>query len=68
MIDQDVTGAIFPVGDDKLFKAYLSELMRKADQLSEMETVCQAKVRKEFSIEKEVTGNNAVYETVWGCE
>jgi hypothetical protein len=33
-----------------------------------METVCQAKVRKDFSIEKEATGINAVYETVWGCE
>ena len=68
MIDQGVTGAIFPVGDDKLFKDFLSEFMRNADQLAEMETVCQAKVRKDFSIEKEATGINAVYETVWGCE
>jgi mannosyltransferase len=68
MIDQGVTGAIFPVGDDKLFKEHLSELMGNTDQLADMETVCQAKVQKEFSIEKEATGINEVYETVWQCE
>ena len=68
MIDQGVTGAIFPVGNDKLFKEHLSELMGDADRLSEMETICQAKVQQEFSIEKEAAGINDVYEIIWGRE
>jgi len=68
MIDQGVTGAIFPVGDDKLFKEYLRELMGDADRLSEMEATCQAKVQKEFSIEKEAAGINEVYEIIWDHE
>mgnify|MGYP005644888085 CR=1 FL=1 len=66
MVDQGVTGAIFPVGDDKLFKEHLSEFMGNADRLATMGTVCQAKVRNDFSIEKEAAAINEVYETIWG--
>ncbi|MBT3889075.1 MAG: glycosyltransferase family 4 protein [Planctomycetaceae bacterium] len=65
MIDQGVTGAIFPVGNDKLFRGHLRELMGNADRLSEMGAICQAKVQREFSVEKEAAGINEVYEAVW---
>jgi len=68
MIDQGVTGAIFPVGNDKLFKEHLSKLMGDADRLSKMEAICQEKVQKEFSIEKEAAGINEVYEIIWDHE
>jgi hypothetical protein len=42
--------------------------MGDADRLSEMETICQAKVQQEFSIEKEAAGINEVYEIIWGDE
>ena len=41
MIAPGVTGEIFPVEGDKLFKDYLSEFMGNADRLSAMGTVCQ---------------------------
>jgi mannosyltransferase len=66
MIDPGVTGEIFPVEGDKLFKDYLSEFMGNADRLSAMGTVCQTKVRNDFSIEKEAAAINEVYETIWG--
>jgi mannosyltransferase len=66
MIDQGVTGAIFPVGNDKLFKEHLSELMGDADRLLDMGTACQAKVQDEFSIVKEAAAINEVYESIWG--
>jgi len=66
MINPGVTGEIFPVEGDKIFKDYLSEFMGNADRLSAMGTVCQAKVRNDFSIEKEAAAINEVYETIWG--
>ena len=66
MIDPGVTGAIFPVESDKLFKEYLNEFMGDPERLLDMRTACQAKVQDEFSIVKEAAAINEVYESIWG--
>lgn len=65
IVDDGVTGRLVPVGDGEQLTRALNELLQQPDQVTEMKARGCERVRAHFSLDAEIAGMRAVYESLW---